>query len=288
VLADPGQLEQVVLNLALNARDAMPDGGTLSILTRNERVEAHDPSHPGVPAGRWVVLELSDTGVGMDAETQARIFEPFFTTKERGQGTGLGLATVYGIVRQAGGAVRVRSTPGEGSSFTLYLPRTAVAREARRVEEWPVPAARGGGETILLVEDEDAVRAIARETLARWGYRVLMAPDGAAALTLARRHREPIDLLLTDVVMPGLHGRELAEALQRDRPTLRVLFMSGYTEDEVLHRGVSTEVLAFIAKPFTPAALAARVRAVLDADPGAMGSGGEAARDQLTMANAEI
>jgi PAS domain S-box-containing protein len=291
VLADPGQLEQVVLNLALNARDAMPDGGTLSILTRNERVEAHDPAHPGVPAGRWVVLELSDTGVGMDADTQARIFEPFFTTKERGQGTGLGLATVYGIVRQAGGAVRVRSTPGEGSAFTLYLPRTAAAREARRVEESPVPAARGGGETILLVEDEDTVRAIARETLARWGYRVLLAADGAAALTLARQHPDPIDLLLTDVVMPGLHGRELAEALQRDRPTLRVLFMSGYTDDEVLHRGVSTEALAFIAKPFTPAALAARVRAVLDADPSAMGSGGEAARgeaarDAALMANA--
>ena len=287
VLADPGQLEQVVLNLALNARDAMPDGGTLSILTRNERVEAHDPAHPGVPAGEWVVLELADTGVGMDAETQARIFEPFFTTKERGQGTGLGLATVYGIVRQAGGAVRVRSTPGEGSSFTLYLPRTEAAREARRLEESPAPAARGGGETVLLVEDEDAVRAIARETLARWGYRVLLAPDGSAALTLARRHHEPIDLLLTDVVMPGLHGRALAEALQRDRPTLRVLFMSGYTEDEVLHRGVSTEALAFIAKPFTPDALAARVRAVLDADPGTTGGGEHAVRDPAMMAGAD-
>ena len=285
VLADPGQLEQVVLNLALNARDAMPDGGTLSILTRNERVEAHDPAHPGVPAGDWVVLELADSGVGMDGETQARIFEPFFTTKERGQGTGLGLATVYGIVRQAGGTVRVRSTPGEGSTFTLYLPRTVVAREARRPEA-PAPAARGGGETVLLVEDEDAVRAIARETLARWGYRVLLAPDGAAALTLARRHHEPIDLLLTDVVMPGLHGRALAEALQRDRPSLRVLFMSGYTEDEVLHRGISTEALAFIAKPFTPDALAARVRAVLDADPSAVGSDG--AREDALSANALV
>ncbi|MGZ8413274.1 MAG: ATP-binding protein [Gemmatirosa sp.] len=263
VLADPGQLEQIVVNLALNARDAMPDGGTLTIATRNVRVESHDAAHPGVAAGRWVVLELHDTGVGMDAETQARIFEPFFTTKERGKGTGLGLATVYGIVRQAGGAVRVRSAPGQGSTFTLYLPRTSVAPEARRAESTPA-IVRGGTETVLLVEDEDAVRAIARETLARRGYQVLVAPDGPGAIALARRHTTPIDLLLTDVIMPGMHGRELAEALLRDRPAMRVLFMSGYTEDEVLHRGISTEALAFIAKPFTPDTLAARVRDVLD------------------------
>ena len=264
VLADPGQLEQVVVNLALNARDAMPDGGTLSIATRDVQVEAQDPAHPGVPAGEWVVLELRDTGVGMDGETQARIFEPFFTTKERGKGTGLGLATVYGIVRQAGGVVRVRSAPGAGSVFTLYLPPTAVAPEARRHEHAPT-SVRGGSETVLLVEDEDAVRAIARETLARRGYDVLVAADGAGAVALARRHPTPIHLLLTDVIMPGMHGRELAETLLRDRPELRVLFMSGYTEDEVLHRGISTEALAFIAKPFTPDALAARVRDVLDA-----------------------
>ncbi|GLC28463.1 ATP-binding protein [Roseisolibacter agri] len=264
VLADPGQLEQVIVNLALNARDAMPDGGTLTIGTRNVHVEAHDPAHPGVAAGDWVVLELRDTGIGMDAETQARIFEPFFTTKERGKGTGLGLATVYGIVRQAGGAVQVRSAPGAGSVFTLYLPRTTVAPEARRPEHASGDV-RGGSETVLLVEDEDAVRAIARETLARRGYDVLMASDGPGAVALARRHPTPIHLLLTDVIMPGMHGRELAETLLRDRPGMRVLFMSGYTEDEVLHRGISTEALAFIAKPFTPDALAARVRDVLDA-----------------------
>ncbi|MDF1504472.1 ATP-binding protein [Roseisolibacter sp. H3M3-2] len=269
VLADPGQVEQIVVNLALNARDAMPEGGLMSLATRDERVEAHDPTHPGVPAGRWVVLELRDTGVGMDAETQARIFEPFFTTKERGKGTGLGLATVYGIVRQAGGTVRVRSAPGAGSTFTVYLPRAEAAAVEPRRAEAPAPPARGGSETVLLVEDEDAVRSIARETLARRGYEVLVAADGPAALALARRREAPIDLLLTDVVMPGMHGRALAEALLRDRPTLRVLFMSGYTEDEVLHRGVSTEALAFIAKPFTPDMLAARVRDVLDAGEGA-------------------
>ncbi len=279
VLADPGQLEQVVVNLALNARDAMPNGGTLTIVTRNVRVEAHDAAHPGVPAGRWVVLELHDTGVGMDAETQARIFEPFFTTKERGKGTGLGLATVYGIVRQAGGAVRVRSAVGQGSSFTLYLPRTTVAPAARAAETAPT-AVRGGTETVLLVEDEDAVRAIARETLARRGYEVLVAPDGPGAIALARRHPTPIDLLLTDVIMPGMHGRELAEALQRDRPGMRVLFMSGYTEDEVLHRGISTDALAFIAKPFTPDALAARVRDVLDAAEGEASLSGDPALAQ--------
>jgi PAS domain S-box-containing protein len=275
VLADRGQVEQVVVNLALNARDAMPDGGTLSVATRNVPVEAHDPAHPGVGEGDWVVLELTDTGVGMDADTQARIFEPFFTTKERGKGTGLGLATVYGIVRQAGGAVVVRSAPGQGSTFTLYFPRAAGAPEARRVEEPPPAEVRGGDETVLLVEDEDAVRSIARETLLRRGYRVLLAADGAAALALARDHEAPIDLLLTDVVMPGMHGRALAEALQRDRPALRVLFMSGYTEDEVLHRGISADALAFIAKPFTPDALAARVREVLDAGDAADAEHGE-------------
>jgi CheY-like chemotaxis protein len=264
VLADAGEMEQVVMNLALNARDAMPDGGVLTIRTRDVLVEPDDARHPDVAPGRWTVLEVSDTGVGMDAETQAQIFEPFFTTKERTRGTGLGLATVYGIVQHASGAVRVRSAPGAGSRFSVFLPRVDAPAEERRAPG-AAPAARdGGSETILLVEDEDAVRAIAREALTRRGYRVLEAADGPAALDTARRHAGTISLLLTDVVMPGLNGRELAELLVRDRPRLKVLFISGYTDDDVLHRGVSSDEVALLTKPFTPDTLCAEVRARLD------------------------
>ncbi len=266
VLADPGQIEQVVMNLALNARDAMPDGGTLTITARDVYVDVEDPQHPGIAPGRWTVLEVRDTGIGMDADTQARIFEPFFTTKDRTHGTGLGLATVYGIVQQGGGAVRVWSAPSAGSRFVIYLPRVDAAAEARSDElaplALPVP---GGSETVLLVEDEDAVRAIACEALSRRGYRVLAAVDGPSALELARARAGEIDLLLTDVVMPGMNGRELAEALTRESPALRVLFMSGYTDDEVLLRGVSADAVALLGKPFTPDRLCARVRATLDA-----------------------
>ncbi|AHG90053.1 PAS sensor protein [Gemmatirosa kalamazoonensis] len=264
VLADSGQVEQVVLNLALNARDAMPDGGVLSISTSDVHVEHDDAHHPDVPPGRWTVLEVRDTGVGMDAETQTHIFEPFFTTKDRARGTGLGLATVYAIVQQGGGAVRVWSAPGAGSRFAVYLPRVDEPAEERRTPPAPQLAV-GGDETILLVEDEEAVRAIARETLIRRGYRVITAADGPSAIEVARRHPE-IDLLLTDVVMPGMSGRELAELLARDRHALKVLFMTGYTEDEVLHRGVSSDDVALLAKPFTPDTLCAEVRAVLDAE----------------------
>jgi hypothetical protein len=266
VLGDPGQLEQVLLNLALNARDAMPDGGTLAVSTFAADVEPDDPAHPGVGAGSHVVLEVRDTGVGMSAETQAHIFEPFFTTKERGKGTGLGLATVYGIVRQAGGAVRVESAPHRGSTFSVYLPRVSASAEERPAPP-PRPESRRGSETVLLVEDEAAVRAIARATLVRHGYTVLVAADGPSALDVGRTHDGEIALLLTDVVMPGMNGRVLAECLTRDRPATAVLFMSGYTEDEVLHRGVEGERMAFVSKPFTPDALAAKVRAVLDACP---------------------
>jgi hypothetical protein len=264
VLADSGEMEQVVMNLALNARDAMPDGGVLSVATRDVLVGPDDARHPDVPPGRWTVLEVSDTGVGMDAETQAQIFEPFFTTKERARGTGLGLATVYGIVQHAGGAVRVCSARGAGSRFSVYLPRVDAPAEERRPAG--VAGTRDGGdETILLVEDEESVRAIAREALARRGYRVLEAADGPGAMEAARRHAGEIALLLTDVVMPGLNGRELAELLTRERATLKVLFISGYTDDEVLHRGLSSDEVALLAKPFTPDTLCAEVRAVLDA-----------------------
>ena len=304
VAADRGQLEQVVMNLVLNARDAMPDGGTLVVRVDDFDLAQESAEHPGVPVGAWVRLTVSDTGVGMDEATQGRIFEPFFTTKARGKGTGLGLATVYGIVTQAGGVVRVASARGVGSTFALYLPRADVsaraAQAARRTTPLGIPAVSlgggagratppgashstvyggaprasppradvptaTGGETVLLVEDDHAVRAIARSALTRRGYRVLTAGDAAEALAITRAYPGPIHLLLTDVVMPGMGGRELAEHVVGERAGLRVLFMSGYTEDEVLHRGVSAEAMAFLAKPFTPEALVARVRAVLDA-----------------------
>ncbi len=274
VLADRGQLEQVVMNLVLNARDAMPAGGTLSIVVHDVDVHGVDARHPGVAHGPWVRLAVRDTGLGMDDATQTRIFEPFFTTKARGKGTGLGLATVYGIVTGAGGVVRVTSAPGEGSTFALYMPRVAtpargttpahgnyVGLPSRGVADGDTPAA------ILVVEDERAVRLIVRETLVRSGYHVLVAEDGMQALAVARAHRGPIDLLLTDVVMPGMSGRELAEALAQERPDTRVLFTSGYTEDEVLHRGVSADTVAFLAKPFTPESLVARVTTVLATQP---------------------
>ncbi|GJG87963.1 hypothetical protein tb265_31440 [Gemmatimonadetes bacterium T265] len=282
VLADRGQLEQVVMNLVLNARDAMPSGGTLGVDVSDVDVHAPDPDHPGVPTGPWVRLAVCDSGIGMDDATQARIFEPFFTTKARGKGTGLGLATVYGIVTQAGGLVRVTSAPGEGSTFVLYLPRVAAATDRQATPANGVyvgaparaaaraPDGDDSPATVLLVEDERTVRTIAREALVRGGYRVLVAEEGMQALAVARTHRGPIDLLLTDVVMPGLSGRELAEALAQERPDTRVLFTSGYTEDEVLHRGVSADAVAFLPKPFTPEVLVGRVAAVLGIDPAAV------------------
>ncbi len=283
VTADRGQLEQVVMNLVLNARDAMPDGGTLAVRVDDLDLDRGSGEHPGVPPGAWVRLAVRDTGVGMDEATQARIFEPFFTTKARGKGTGLGLATVYGIVTQAGGVVRAASAPGAGSTFTLYLPRADVAGGARpapepshrepdgRTNTAPDRGPDGAGvATVLVVEDDHAVRAIARTALTRQGHHVLTAGDAAEALAVARAHPGPIHLLLTDVVMPGMGGRELAERVVAERRGVRVLFMSGYTEDEVLHRGVSAEGMAFLPKPFTPEELASRVRAVLGAPAAAL------------------
>jgi CheY-like chemotaxis protein len=266
VRADPGQIEQVLLNLSVNARDAMPRGGTLRIATRNETLhDAWAREHPGSRPGPHVVIEVSDTGAGIDPEILPHIFEPFFTTKAQGKGTGLGLATVYGIVKQSGGAVYVDSAPGRGAVFRVYLPRVLEALEpvgARPAEGAP----RGGSETVLVVEDDPMVRALVQETLGRLGYRVLAAEDPSRALQAAEGHDGTIALLLTDVVMPGMNGRELAGRIARLRPEARVLYMSGYAEDAIAHHGILQEDVVLLQKPFTPDALAGRVREVLDGE----------------------
>src|SRR5213080_2756206 len=264
VNADPGQLEQVLLNLAVNARDAMPGGGRLSIgTTRVTLHEEHVERRHRMPAGDYVCLAVADTGVGMDETTQAHLFEPFFTTKEVGKGTGLGLATVYGIVKQSGGYIWVYSEAGHGTTVKIYLPRVPGVAES------PVPApepqqVRGGDETVLLVEDAAPVRTLARRSLEARGYRVLEAADGPSALQLSARHLEGIDILVTDVVMPGMSGRELAERLAPERPSMKVLYTSGYTDDAMVRQGVLSAGVAFLQKPFVPDTLARKVREVLD------------------------
>ncbi len=263
VRADPSQLEQVILNLAVNARDAMPQGGRLTIETGTvELDEAYARRHLGASAGRFVMLAITDTGHGMDAAVKARIFEPFFTTKEPGKGTGLGLATVFGIVKQSGGSIEVYSEPGQGTTFKVYLPRVDEAVD--RTAAVAAPTLARGSETILLVEDDDEVRALARETLEGHGYAVIPAAAPAEALRLAGRHSGPIHLLVTDVVMPQLSGRGLAEQLTPGHRDLRVLYMSGYTSDAVVRHGVLAEGTAFLQKPFTPYSLLLKVREVLD------------------------
>ncbi len=262
VEADAGQLEQVLLNLAVNGRDAMPDGGTLTIETRAIELEAAlDIQHGRVEPGRYVRLAVTDDGAGMDAETQARVFEPFFTTKELGKGTGLGLSTVYGILEQSGGHIRIRTSPGEGASFEIYLPECARAEPAAAAlaEAGPV----GGSETILLVEDETSVRELTRRMLESSGYRVLAAADGSEALRLCTINREPIELLITDVVMPQMRGAEVARRVARIRPRLRVLFMSGYTDNSI-DPDVAGSV-SLLQKPFTLDELLGAVRSTLDA-----------------------
>ncbi len=263
--ADAGQLEQVLMNLAVNARDAMPGGGKLTIKTANvELSEACALEHPNVSHGSYVMLSVSDTGCGMDAATKAQIFEPFFTTKEAGKGTGLGLATVYGIVKQSGGNIRVCSEIGRGTTFNIYLPRAGNAAELSEKVE-PLADLPRGTETILLVEDEEAVREILREVLEADGYSVLPTSGGEEALELCANYKKEIHLMLTDVVMPGMNGRELGERAAALWPEMRVLYMSGYTDEAITHHGALDAGAAFLEKPFTPDSVARKVREVLDA-----------------------
>jgi PAS domain S-box-containing protein len=268
IKADRSQIEQVILNLAVNARDAMPEGGRLTIETANvelDKAAAHPPAV--LSPGKYVMLAVTDNGCGMDAETQAHIFEPFFTTKEKGKGTGLGLATVYGIVKQSGGYVWVYSEPGRGTSFKVYLPRIedeqAVRGRDGRTEAKSLPR---GSETVLLVEDEKGVRELAREYLELVGYTVIEAEDGHTALELAAMHVGPIQLLMTDVVMPGISGRELAGRVKTIRPDIKILFMSGYADQAVVHHGILDTDAALLQKPFTMAALAAKLREILSSE----------------------
>ncbi|HZE97564.1 MAG TPA: response regulator [Planctomycetota bacterium] len=265
VKADPGQIEQVIMNLAVNARDAMPNGGRITIETGNVVLdEDYASQHPGTKAGPHVMLAVSDTGTGMDEETQSHLFEPFFTTKEPGKGTGLGLSTVYGIAKQNGGSIWVYSELGKGSVFKIYFPRTD---EAAAVAP-PKPEVASGGrgtETILLVEDSESVRKLASAVLASRGYKVLTAEDGDAALRVLGAHSGPLDLLLTDVVLPRLSGPEIAFLVNRARPGTRVLFMSGYTDRGIVENGILESGISFLQKPFGPDALVKKVREVLSA-----------------------
>jgi two-component system, cell cycle sensor histidine kinase and response regulator CckA len=265
VRADPGQVEQVVMNLAVNARDAMPRGGRLTIETRNVDLDLnYVREHPEVKSGRYVMLAVTDTGVGMDAATKARIFEPFFTTKEPGKGTGLGLATVHGIVQQSGGHIDIYSELGRGTSIKVYFPRLrddAVRSTGSGVIQ-PVPR---GSESILLVEDDDSIRSLARVALQSYGYTILEAADGQQGIEIGRDLSQTIHLLITDVILPKTGGREVVEAISAARPSLRVLYVSGYTNDAIVRHGVLESNVAFLQKPFTPTSLARKVREVLDA-----------------------
>jgi nitrogen-specific signal transduction histidine kinase len=264
VRADPGQMEQVLMNLAVNARDAMPRGGRLTIETANVDLDAtYARSRPGVKPGPHVMLAVSDTGHGMEPEVLGHIFEPFFTTKEAGKGTGLGLATVHGIVKQSGGHIFVYSERGQGTTFKIYLPRVQAGKAAEAPATPPAELHRGS-ETVLLVEDEESLRRIVRECLEASGYSVIEARHAGQALELAEGRSAPIHLLITDVMMPGMSGSQLAAALTASHAETRVLYMSGYTDDAVVLHGVLAADVSFLQKPFTIDALARKVREVLD------------------------
>jgi CheY-like chemotaxis protein len=256
-------LEQVIINLAVNARDAMPEGGKLSIRTSNVDVARSSRLHADVRPGSYVRLTVADTGKGMDAEIMVHLFEPFYTSKETGKGTGLGLSTVYGIVKQSGGEVVVESHPGRGATFTIYLPR--ITEPVLTAPSAVQPAVRAGTETILLVEDELGVRQLVCEMLLRLGYQILQASGGAEALRLFEQSHGSIDLLITDVIMPQMSGRDLAQRLKALQPSLKVLYISGYTDDMLAHHGVLESNVFLLQKPFAPDELAKKLREVLDA-----------------------
>ena len=266
--ADAGQIEQVIMNLVVNSKDAMQNGGKIIIRTANVSLDGDLPRECSyIQPGPYVMLSVEDNGHGMDKETQSRIFEPFFTTKEKGKGTGLGLSTVYGIIKQSGGYVLAQSEVGRGTTFSIYLPRVEEPAEIAGVTR-AAQSATGGSETVLLVEDEESVRQLVRETLEAKGYKVLEADHGAAALQIASDYHGPIDMLITDVVMPGMSGRELSEQLSASDPDIKILYLSGYTEDAVVHQGVLEPGTSFLQKPFTLQALARKVREVLRTERG--------------------
>jgi signal transduction histidine kinase/ActR/RegA family two-component response regulator len=264
VKADPGQLEQVIMNLVINARDAMPHGGRLSLETAKIFLdEGYCRLHPDVIPGPYVLLAISDTGMGMDPDTQARIFEPFFTTKEKEKGTGLGLATVHGIIRQSEGFIWVYSEPGGGTTFKIYLPEAQEKVEEQGMASAP-SASWQGQETVLVVEDEELVRRVARRILQHYGYTILEANTGKEALSIGEQYPGPIHLLLTDVMMPEMDGKELVNHWKDQHPETKVIFTSGYTENAIVHNGTLESNIHFIQKPYRPDALARMVREVLD------------------------
>jgi two-component system, cell cycle sensor histidine kinase and response regulator CckA len=288
VKADQSQLEQVLMNLAVNARDAMPGNGKLTIRTANVELDAaYTRQHPGSKPGLYVMLAVTDTGIGMDPETQAHIFEPFFTTKERDKGTGLGLATVYGVVKQSGGYIAVDSEPGKGASFSVFLPRVEQTVVATEVSS-PQMLSLRGTETILLVEDAEPLRKLAHMFLKDNGYRVLTAGDGEEALQVAKQHAAPIQLLLTDVVMPGINGRVLAERLGPWQPGMKVLYMSGYTDSFIAGHGVLEEGIHLLHKPFTEEALARKVREVLETPSAAKKTATTISKPVPVLAGAQV
>jgi CheY-like chemotaxis protein len=264
VHADPGQIQQIIMNLVVNARDAMPQGGKLTIETANVDLdENYVQKHSAVSPGPYVMLAVSDTGIGMDAAAQARIFEPFFTTKEQGKGTGLGLSTVYGIVKQSNGFIWVYSEPGKGTTFKIYLPRVC-GDAAMPPTDATVVLSLKGSETVLVVEDESSLRALIVQILRKQGYTVLEAANGREALRIAREFADEIHLVLTDVIMPEIGGKVLVSQIMTARPNTRALFISGYTDDAIVHHGILEPNTAFLQKPFSANALASKVWEVVN------------------------